>query len=82
VTFALNLINEVQYASRRPIASDYIWATPATPCPTGVIVVETTTLFRVQGKRVDLLNPIYGWFTEGFDTQVLQEAKSLLDELM
>jgi predicted ATPase len=29
----------------------------------------------------DLLAPIYGWFTEGFDTPVLQEAKILLDAL-
>jgi hypothetical protein len=28
-----------------------------------------------------LLAPIYGWFTEGFDTAGLQEAKALLDEL-
>ena len=39
---------------------------------------------RNQGKFVqarDLLAPIYGWFTEGFDTPVLQDAKALLDEL-
>jgi predicted ATPase len=29
----------------------------------------------------DLLLPIYGWFTEGFDTLDLKEAKSLLDPL-
>jgi predicted ATPase len=37
-----------------------------------------------QGKRTearDLLAPIYGWFTEGFDTPDLQDAKALLDEL-
>jgi predicted ATPase len=37
-----------------------------------------------QGKRddaCDLLAPIYGWFTEGFDTSDLNEAKALLDEL-
>jgi class 3 adenylate cyclase/predicted ATPase len=37
-----------------------------------------------QGKRAeayDLLAPIYGWFTEGFDTADLKEAKALLDEL-
>jgi hypothetical protein len=28
-----------------------------------------------------LLAPVYGWFTEGFDTRDLQEAKMLLDEL-
>jgi class 3 adenylate cyclase/DNA-binding SARP family transcriptional activator len=41
-------------------------------------------LWRDQGKRTeahDLLAPIYGWFTEGFDTPVLQEAKALLDQL-
>jgi len=43
-----------------------------------------TRLWRDQGKRTearDLLAPIYGWFTEGFDTPVLQDAKTLLDEL-
>ena len=37
-----------------------------------------------QGKREearDLLAPVYNWFTEGFDTLYLQEAKSLLEEL-
>ena len=37
-----------------------------------------------QGKRAAaraLLAPIYGWFTEGFDTADLQEAKALLEEL-
>jgi predicted ATPase len=41
-------------------------------------------LWRDQGKRDeahDLLAPIYGWFTEGFDTLDLKEAKALLDEL-
>jgi predicted ATPase len=41
-------------------------------------------LWRDQGKRDearDLLAPVYGWFTEGFDTPDLREAKALLDEL-
>jgi len=41
-------------------------------------------LWQQQGKRReahDLLAPVYGWFTEGFDTADLQEAKALLDEL-
>jgi predicted ATPase len=41
-------------------------------------------LWQQQGKRQaarDLLAPIYNWFTEGFDTADLQEAKALLDEL-
>ena len=41
-------------------------------------------LWQSQGKRQDayeLLAPVYGWFTEGFDTKDLQDAKALLDEL-
>jgi hypothetical protein len=41
-------------------------------------------LWRDRGKRkgaTDLLAPVYGWFTEGFDTLDLKEAKNLLDEL-
>jgi len=41
-------------------------------------------LWQQQGKRdeaIELLAPIYGWFTEGFDTADLQEAKALLAEL-
>ena len=34
-----------------------------------------------QKAARDLLAPIYGWFTEGFDTPDLKEAKALLDEL-
>lgn len=40
-------------------------------------------LWQSQGKHqdaYDLLAPVYGWFTEGFDTADLQEAKALLDE--
>jgi class 3 adenylate cyclase/predicted ATPase len=41
-------------------------------------------LWRDQGRWAearDLLAPVYGWFTEGFDTADLKEAKALLDEL-
>jgi len=34
-----------------------------------------------RAKARDLLAPVYGWFTEGFDTADLKEAKALLDEL-
>jgi predicted ATPase len=37
-----------------------------------------------QGRRAqahELLAPVYGWFTEGFDTRDLKEAKALLDAL-
>jgi predicted ATPase len=41
-------------------------------------------LWQSQGKRqdaYDLLTPVFEWFTEGFDTADLQEAKSLLEVL-
>ena len=41
-------------------------------------------LWAGQGKRAmahDLLAPIYGWFTEGFETADLRDAKAVLDEL-
>ena len=41
-------------------------------------------LWRDQGKQHEareLLVPVYGWFTEGFDTLDLKEAKALLEEL-
>ena len=41
-------------------------------------------LWRDQGKvqqACELLAPVYGWFTEGFDTRDLKEAKALLEEL-
>jgi predicted ATPase len=41
-------------------------------------------LWQQQGKRKeahDLLAPVYDWFTEGFDTKDLKEARALLDEL-
>jgi predicted ATPase len=46
--------------------------------------MSLTRLWRDQGKvqqARDLLAPIYGWFTEGFDTRDLKEAKALLEEL-
>ena len=42
-------------------------------------------LWGEQGRRAEareLLAPVYGWFTEGFDTADLKEAKALLDELV
>ena len=46
--------------------------------------LDLARLWRDQGKRNEarnLLAPVYGWFTEGFDTPVLQDAKALLHEL-
>ena len=46
--------------------------------------ISLARLWQQQGKRAaarDLLGPIYGWFTEGFDTADLREARVLLDTL-
>jgi predicted ATPase len=46
--------------------------------------VSLARLWQRQGKHSDArntLSEIYGWFTEGFDTKDLQEAKALLDKL-
>jgi predicted ATPase len=46
--------------------------------------MSLSRLWQQQGKCQEayaLLAPIYGWFTEGFDTEDLQEAKALLDAL-
>jgi predicted ATPase len=46
--------------------------------------VNLSRLWQQQGKRTEahqVLADVYGWFTEGFDTADLQEAKALLEEL-
>jgi predicted ATPase len=46
--------------------------------------LDLARLWRDQGKRTEareLLSPIYGWFTEGFDTRDLKEGKALLVDL-
>ena len=46
--------------------------------------MSLSRLWQQQGKRTEayqVLASIYGWFTEGFDTADLQEAKALLEEL-
>jgi predicted ATPase len=53
-----------------------LWELRATVC--------LTRLRHDQGRRaeaLELLAPVYGWFTEGFGTPDLKEAKALLDEL-
>ena len=45
---------------------------------------DLARLWGERGRRAearDLLAPVYGWFTEGFDTVDLKEAKALLDQL-
>jgi predicted ATPase len=46
--------------------------------------MSISRLWQQQGKRDEareLLAPIYGWFTKGFDTADLQEARALLEAL-
>jgi predicted ATPase len=48
------------------------------------VALSLSRLWQRQGQCAaarELLAPIYGWFTEGFDTAALQEAKALLEEL-
>jgi DNA-binding winged helix-turn-helix (wHTH) protein/predicted ATPase len=48
------------------------------------VALSLARLWQLRGKRqeaYDLLAPVYGWFTEGFDTADLQEAKALLHDL-
>ena len=47
-------------------------------------IVSIARLWQNQGKKKEahhLLSEVYAWFTEGFDTPELQEAKTLLEEL-
>jgi predicted ATPase len=48
------------------------------------VATSLARLWQQQGKRQeahDLLAPVYNWFTEGFDTADLKDAKALLHEL-
>ena len=48
------------------------------------VVMSLSRLWQRQGKKAQarkLLAEIYGWFTEGFDTPDLQDAKTLLGQL-
>jgi len=70
---------EADYLLARRIAANQEAKLPELRAATSLAL-----LWRDQGKRSearDLLAPIYGWFTEGFDTPDLKGAKALLDEL-
>jgi len=65
----------------RPIRA---WSLKISASRTYRAAMSTARLWRDQGKRLEareLLAPVYGWFTEGFDTLDLKEAKAQLDEL-
>jgi predicted ATPase len=60
------------------------WRASSKQNPGNFAPLSMARLWRDQGKRDaarDLLAPVYGWFTEGFDTLDLKEAKALLEEL-
>jgi predicted ATPase len=53
----------------------------AAQCPLSCAPLPISRVFAAIGKRDearDLLAPVYGWFTEGFDTRDLKEAKAML----
>ena len=51
---------------------------PSEPC---VQHYRSSLRLPKREEARELLAPVYGWFTEGFDTRDLKEAKKLLDEL-
>jgi hypothetical protein len=64
----------------RIIIERSLWRSARAPRRLGCLA----RLWRDQGKCTeahDLLALVYGWFTEGFDTPVLRDAKGLLDPL-
>ena len=73
-------------AQPRPISAAH-WRSPRqqeSPALQLRAARDLARLLAEQGERrqaYDLLAPIYGWFTEGFDTPDLIEAKALLEEL-
>jgi len=76
------LLEEAEQATVYSAWEDLHWADPSTLELRAV--VSLSRLWQQQGKKAEarqLLAEIYGWFTEGFDTADLQEAKVLLTEL-
>ena len=78
----------VEEAGRRTSGLPFEFLRYAPTASPGKIVllrqILLARLWREQGRRGEareLLAPVYGWFTEGFHTADLKEAKHLLDEL-
>ena len=76
------MLEEAEWQPVLAVWEDLHWLDPST-----LELRAATSLARLwqsQDKRqdaYDLLAPVYGWFTEGFDTADLIDAKTLLDEL-
>jgi predicted ATPase len=78
---ALPLQTEVEACFHQALGIARRWPAKVEELRTAVSLAR---LWQQQGKRAaarELLAPIYGWFTEGFDTADLREAKALLEEL-
>ncbi len=77
------LLCDFDCPSRRPARARFgLDRGPRIPCPRAA--TSLARLWQSQGKTReahDLLTPVYGWFTEGFDTADLKEGKALLEEL-
>jgi len=63
----------------RPLGADRRWQTGRTRFWSGEAIATRLTGRRAEARH--LLAPVYGWFTEGFNTPDLKEASGLLDEL-
>ena len=80
----LSLKGDTEGAEQNFLASLDLGAAPAGEMWELRTSTSLARLWLGQGKRqeaYELLAPVYGWFTEGFDTKDLQEAKALLAEL-
>src|SRR5262245_57366466 len=73
---------------RRKPGCSRLWTSPAAQGAKSLelrAAMSLSRLWQQQGKGLEargLLAQVYGWFTEGFDTADLQEAKALLDALV
>jgi predicted ATPase len=59
-------------------------ASPCSKCASAFAAMSMARLWRDRGKvseAREMLAPVYGWFTEEFDTRDLKEAEALLNEL-
>jgi uncharacterized membrane protein len=86
---------EYERANREFLLQTSVGAYATTGLVAALLLVLSLTLARAQNSAMSvawlyqgkpqqarqLLAPVYGWFTEGFDTLDLKEAKALLDEL-
>jgi predicted ATPase len=80
----LSLKGELQGAERNYLASLEVAREQQAKSSELRTSTSLARLWQSQGKRIealDLLKPVYDWFTEGFDTKDLIEAKALLEEL-